>query len=78
MTNKKTFLQTATLIEDILGMKKVCGQHFLQQSVFNNENNLLVIPKGTIFSTSKEEKKVEVSKKKELFLIIMMIKSLVH
>lgn len=24
MTNKKTFLQTATLIEDILGVKKVC------------------------------------------------------
>lgn len=28
MTNKKTFLQTATLIEDILGVKKV-GYCFL-------------------------------------------------
>lgn len=26
MTSKKTFLQTATLIEDILGVKKVSGR----------------------------------------------------
>lgn len=28
MTNKKTFLQTATLIEDILGVKKVRARIF--------------------------------------------------
>ncbi len=30
MTNKKTFLQTATLIEDILGVKKVSANIELQ------------------------------------------------
>lgn len=34
MSNKKTFLQTATLIEDIMGIRKV-NQLFCYFSIFN-------------------------------------------
>lgn len=65
MTNKKTFLQTATLIEDILGVKKVRQSGLETVYVtFNPKSSFIratrwmsYFPGVAISSTFKDEKK---------------------